>query len=89
MTMAKDKTIMIEFDQEIQNAEGNHQAFTVTGQQYKYVNGPLINVTYPVVSTELLPPPSSGRTFASKADFDAGVYTDTQYNTGLVLAGAN
>lgn len=89
MIMAKDKTIMIEFDQEIQNAEGNHQAFTVTGQQYKYVNGPLINVTYPVISTELVPPPSSGCTFASKADFDAGVYTDTQYSAGLILAGAD
>lgn len=89
MIMAKDKTIMIEFDQEIQNAEDNHQAFTVTGQQYKYVNGPLINVTYPVISTSLVPPPSSGRTFASKDDFDAGVYTDTQYNSGLTLAGAD
>lgn len=89
MIMAKDKTIMIEFDQEIQNAEGNHQAFTVTGRQYKYINGPLIDVTYPVISTELVPPPSSGRTFVSKADFDAGVYTNTQYSSGLTLAGAD
>lgn len=50
--MAKDKRILIEFDQDIITGfeQDNKAAFSVTGKKYQYVGGPLINATYPVTS---------------------------------------
>lgn len=39
-------------DIELREAAGNEAAFTVTGQEYKYINGPTIEKTYQVVSVE-------------------------------------
>lgn len=42
-------------DIELREAAGNEAAFTVTGQEYKYINGPIIEKTYQVVSVERHP----------------------------------
>jgi hypothetical protein len=69
--MAKDKTIIVDFDNWINGVDGNQGAFTVTGKRYRYVNGPLIAQTYPVISTQRPMPPMSIRSL-TQADLTAG-----------------
>lgn len=42
-------------DIELQEAAGNEAAFTVTGQEFKYINGPIVEKTYQVDSVEWHP----------------------------------
>lgn len=41
------------YEIELKSAGGNELAFTISGEQYQYVNGPLIEVNYQVTSVEL------------------------------------
>lgn len=43
------------YEIELKSAGGNELAFSIQGQQYQYVNGPLIEVKYQVTSVELHP----------------------------------
>jgi hypothetical protein len=86
--MAKDKRLLIVFDADIwEGAVGNQAAFTVTGTRYKYVNGPLENTTYPVLSTNRPLPPSAGKTLTG-TDLAAGTAVNVKVSTSLQLAPA-
>lgn len=72
--MAKDKAILVEFDDDIISGHtGNDKAFKVKGNQYKYVGGPLLAVEYPVITTEVPLPPIS----AAAVDFNLGTHAGT------------
>lgn len=83
--MAKDKKLLVAFDMDIANVPGNQAAFTVTGTRYKYVGGPLVTQTYPVLSTDRPVPPNSGKAFTS-ADLVAGTAVNIEAITSLKLA---
>jgi hypothetical protein len=86
--MAKDKTILIAFSEEITaGAENNQGAFTVTGKRYKYVGGPLIDQTYPVLSTARPTPPTSSRTIGL-SQFTAGVKDKVVFDAGGLILGS-
>lgn len=61
---------------------GNESAFTITGQEYKYVDGPLIDGDYLVDKVERYPAPKKW-----VGDLSIGTFTDTIFeeSTGLVL----
>ncbi len=53
MSKAEGLKIGIKFtDDLVGDVSGNESAFTITGQEYKYVNGPLIDGDYQVKSVE-------------------------------------
>ena len=53
MSKQEGKKIGIEFTQAlVGDVNGNLLAFTITGQEYKYVNGPLINGDYKIEKIE-------------------------------------
>lgn len=84
--MAKDKTILIEFDMPITGAAGNENAFAVTGNEYKYVGGPLLVKTYPVSSTQVpLPPQNIAK--VTQSILDAGTYQNTVASSGKLTLG--
>ena len=51
MSKAEGKKIAVKFTMPLLgDVTGNVAAFTVTGQEYKYINGPILNKTYTVTS---------------------------------------
>lgn len=83
--MAKDKKILIQFDSDIMSGvEESKGAFTVTGLQYKYVGGPLLNKSYPVISSVRPEPPRSVAEVTSSI-FAGGTAIDTVYDNGITL----
>ncbi len=53
MSKGQGGKIAIKFSEEILgDISGNTAAFSVTGQQYKYIRGPLLNVTHQVQSVQ-------------------------------------
>lgn len=51
MSKALGKKIAVKFTMPLLgDVTGNAAAFTVTGQEYKYINGPILNKTYTVTS---------------------------------------
>ncbi|MDY0235057.1 MAG: hypothetical protein RBR71_03475 [Gudongella sp.] len=53
MSKAKGKKIVVKFTEKIVgDVTANKSAFTIKGQQYKYINGPLINGDYQIESIE-------------------------------------
>lgn len=84
--MAKDKRLLIVFDADIwEGAVGNQTAFTVTGKKYKYVNGPLEDITYPVLSTNRPLPPSVNKTLTGP-DLAAGTAVNIKVSNDLKLS---
>jgi hypothetical protein len=84
--MAKDKRILLEFSEDIiAGTLGNQGAFIVTGKRYKYVDGPLIDMTYPVIATHRPLPPNTNKLFAT-ADLKAGKQVQVQAVTSIQLA---
>ena len=61
---------------------GNEIAFAVTGKEYQYVNGPLVDVVYAVDKVERYPTQK-----VWIGDLSIGTFTDTIFeeSTGLVL----
>jgi len=56
MSKAEGKSIVIKFTEDlVGDVAENILAFTVTGKQYKYVHGPLLDKTYGVDSIEIHP----------------------------------
>ena len=56
MSKGEGKKIAIQFtDELVGDVSGNEEAFTVTGKEYKYVNGPLIDMGYPIKTVERYP----------------------------------
>ena len=56
MSKAEGKKIAVKFTMPlIGDVAGNVAAFTVTGQEYKYINGPILNKNYDVISVERYP----------------------------------
>lgn len=84
--MAKDKRLLITFDADIwDGAVGNQAAFIVAGKKYQYVDGPLLDTTYPVLSTNRPLPPSAGKTLTS-TDLAAGTSVNVKVGPNLTLA---
>lgn len=84
--MAKDKIILIEFDEEIDGIENNKQAFTVSGKAYKYVNGPLIDIVYPVLDTRRPAPPISSIEITEET-FNEGISNNLAFKNGSIVLG--
>jgi hypothetical protein len=78
--MAKDKTILITFSEDLLGdiTSANNTAFTITGTRYKYVGGPVIPVTYPAINVRRPRPPQGGKAYDTTAAFEDGVSTDTE-----------
>lgn len=55
MSKGLGQKIVIKFTEDLIGDIGNVDAFTVTGKEYKYVRGPLIDVTYQLDSVERYP----------------------------------
>ena len=56
MSKAEGKQIVVKFTMPLLgDVTGNVSAFSVTGQEYQYINGPIINKNYGVVSVERYP----------------------------------
>ena len=56
MSKGQGQKIAIKFTEEILgDVSSNVAAFSVSGKQYKYVNGPLLDMTYQVVGVEMHP----------------------------------
>ena len=81
MSKGEGLKIGIKFTQDIVgDISGNELAFKVTGQEYKYINGPLIDGDYQIASVErypILP--------VWEVDFTQGALIDAEDIDGLVL----
>lgn len=56
MSKGQGQKIAIKFTQDLQgDLSGNVAAFSVQGKQYKYINGPLIDKVYTVITVEAYP----------------------------------
>jgi hypothetical protein len=56
MSKAEGKKIAVKFTMPLTgDVTGNVAAFSVTGQEYKYVNGPLLDKSYTIISVESHP----------------------------------
>jgi hypothetical protein len=84
--MAKDKRILLNFSEDIiAGTLDNQGAFIVTGKKYKYVGGPLLDTTYPVIATHRPLPANTNKLFTS-ADLDAGKKLSVQTTSSIQLA---
>lgn len=64
------------------DVSGSEDAFAITGKEYKYVNGALIDKVYQVDKVERYPVPKEW-----VGDFSVGTFIDTDFDAsnGLVL----
>lgn len=82
MSKGEGKKIAIKFTKDLTGVVGNKDAFAITGKEYKYVNGPLVNKEYQVDKVERYPVPKEW-----VGDFSVGTFIDTDFDesNGLVL----
>ena len=83
MSKSEGLKIGMKFTQDlIGDVSGNEQSFLITGKEYQYVNGTLIDGNYQVEKVERYPTPKEWL-----GDLSVGTFTDTAFeeSTGLVL----
>lgn len=81
MSKTEGKKIGIKFTLPITgDISGNESAFSVTGQEYQYINGPLLNKSYTVESVERAP-----AVLFYQEGFVGGVTNGAVIDGGLVL----
>lgn len=64
------------------DVSGSEDAFTITGKEYKYVNGPLVNKEYQVDKVERYPVPKKW-----VGDFSVGTLLGTDIFEGSLILG--
>lgn len=82
MSKSLGQKIGIKFTEDlVGDVSGNESAFSVTGQQYKYINGVLIDGDYQIDKIERYPIQSLWN-----VNFQQGILTDTEISpNGLTL----
>lgn len=78
--MAKDKTLLINFSEDLMGdvTSANNTAFTITGTRYQYVGGPIIPVTYPVINVRRPRPPQGGKVYNTTDAFKEGIVANAE-----------